>query len=82
MLVTDGTHQTSTYTDSGRIFLSAQNVKPFRFMPEYHRFVSERAYADVGIGIRDKGVTISRYLGGTSTEGDTVGKSTKKLQTC
>ncbi|MGZ4962590.1 MAG: restriction endonuclease subunit S [Limisphaerales bacterium] len=46
MLVTDGTHQTPTYTDSGRIFLSAQNVKPFRFMPEHHKFVSELAYAE------------------------------------
>ncbi|MGZ5529558.1 MAG: restriction endonuclease subunit S, partial [Limisphaerales bacterium] len=35
-----------TYTDSGRIFLSAQNVKPFRFMPEHHKFVSELAYAE------------------------------------
>jgi type I restriction enzyme S subunit len=46
MFVTDGTHQTPTYTSSGRIFLSAQNVKPFRFMPEKHKFVSERAYAE------------------------------------
>jgi len=44
MLVTDGTHQTPTYTSSGRIFLSAQNVKPFRFMPEFHKFVSEKAF--------------------------------------
>lgn len=44
--ITDGTHQTPTYTKSGRIFLSAQNVKPFRFMPEQHQFVSEEAYAD------------------------------------
>jgi len=42
--ITDGTHQTPNYTVSGRIFLSAQNVKPFRFMPENHRFVSESAY--------------------------------------
>jgi type I restriction enzyme, S subunit len=28
------------YTEEGRPFLSAQNVKPFRFMPEKHRFVS------------------------------------------
>ena len=43
-LITDGTHQTPNYTDTGRIFLSAQNVKPFRFMPEVHRFVSEADY--------------------------------------
>ena len=42
--ITDGTHQTPTYTKTGRIFLSAQNVKPFRFMPEKHKFVSEEAY--------------------------------------
>jgi type I restriction enzyme S subunit len=42
--ITDGTHQTPFYTTEGRIFLSAQNVKPFRFMPEVHRFVSEDAY--------------------------------------
>lgn len=42
--ITDGTHQTPTYTKTGRMFLSAQNVKPFRFMPEEHKFVSEEAY--------------------------------------
>ena len=40
-LITDGTHLTPKYTDEGKPFLSAQNVKPFRFMPERHRFVSE-----------------------------------------
>ena len=39
-LVTDGTHQTPRYTEEGAVFLSAQNVKPFRFMPEKHRKVS------------------------------------------
>lgn len=39
--ITDGTHLTPKYTDQGKPFLSAQNVKPFRFMPEKHRFVSE-----------------------------------------
>jgi type I restriction enzyme, S subunit len=39
-VITDGTHQTPRYTDEGAIFLSAQNVKPFRFMPETHRKVS------------------------------------------
>ena len=42
--VTDGTHQTPKYTKQGRIFLSAQNVKPFNFMPENHKFVSEEDY--------------------------------------
>lgn len=43
-LITDGTHQTPKYTDEGRVFLSAQNVKPFMFIPEKHRFVSEEHY--------------------------------------
>jgi len=43
-LITDGTHLTPKYTNEGRIFLSAQNVKPFRFMPENHRYVSEKDY--------------------------------------
>jgi type I restriction enzyme S subunit len=42
--ITDGTHQTPKYTDNGRPFLSAQNVKPFRFMPENFRYVSEEDY--------------------------------------
>lgn len=40
-LITDGTHLTPKYTDEGRPFLSAQNVKPFRFIPEKHRLVSK-----------------------------------------
>ncbi len=38
--ITDGTHLTPKYTEQGRPFLSAQNVKPFRFIPQKHRFVS------------------------------------------
>ena len=45
-LITDGTHQTPKYTDSGRPFISAQCVKPFRFMPEKCRYVSEEHYQD------------------------------------
>ena len=45
--ITDGTHQTPTYTKEGRIFLSAQNIKPFKFMPENHKFVSEEAYQNI-----------------------------------
>jgi type I restriction enzyme S subunit len=43
-LITDGTHQTPCYVDDGFMFLSAQNVKPFRFMPEVHRKVSAADY--------------------------------------
>ncbi|WP_421736579.1 restriction endonuclease subunit S [Caulobacter sp.] len=39
--ITDGTHLTPQYTETGKPFLSAQNVKPFRFIPDRHRFVSE-----------------------------------------
>ena len=42
--ITDGTHQTPKYTESGRIFLSAQNVKPFMFKPYIYRHVSEEDY--------------------------------------
>ncbi len=45
--ITDGTHQTPVYTKEGRIFLSAQNIKPFKFMPEEHKFVSEKAYEEI-----------------------------------
>jgi type I restriction enzyme S subunit len=43
-LITDGTHQTPKYSLSGRPFISAQCVKPFRFLPEKCRFVSEEDY--------------------------------------
>jgi type I restriction enzyme S subunit len=39
-VITDGTHLTPRYTEDGAIFLSAKNVKSFRFMPEEHRKVS------------------------------------------
>lgn len=42
--ITDGTHQTPRYTETGMPFLSAQNVKPFRFMPEIFRTVSKDDY--------------------------------------
>jgi type I restriction enzyme S subunit len=43
-MITDGTHQTPSYVDDGMPFLSAQNVKPFRFLPEGHRKVSREDY--------------------------------------
>jgi type I restriction enzyme, S subunit len=42
--ISDGTHLTPNYVDHGRMFLSAQNIKPFKFMPDKHKFVSEDAY--------------------------------------
>ena len=43
-LITDGTHQTPKYSKIGRPFISAQCVKPFRFLPENCRYVSEEHY--------------------------------------
>lgn len=43
-LITDGTHQTPHYVDEGMPFLSAQNVKPYKFMPANHRKVSLEDY--------------------------------------
>lgn len=44
-IITDGTHQTPQYVEAdGYTFLSAQNIKPFRFMPETHRKVSYEDY--------------------------------------
>lgn len=45
-LITDGTHQTPTYTEAGRPFISAQCVKPFKFLPENCRYVSEAHYLE------------------------------------
>ena len=42
--ITDGTHQTPNYTEVGMPFLSAQNVKPFKFMPENFRCISQLDY--------------------------------------
>lgn len=39
--ITDGTHMTPNYVENGEVFLSAQNVKPFQFIPENHKFVSK-----------------------------------------
>lgn len=52
LVITDGTHQTPRYVDEGATFLSAQNVKPFRFMPEVHRKVSWEDF--VGYTARNK----------------------------
>jgi type I restriction enzyme, S subunit len=45
LIITDGTHQTPRYVEEGATFLSAQNVKPFRFLPEIHRKVSWEDFA-------------------------------------
>lgn len=44
--ISDGTHQTPKYVDHGVPFISAQNVKPYRFIPEIHRDVSREDYLE------------------------------------
>ena len=46
-LITCGLASTPKYYSSGRVFLSAKNVKPFRFIPEEHKFVDEETYRKV-----------------------------------
>jgi len=69
-IITDGTHQTPTYVENGRIFLSAQNVKPFKFMPERSRFVTEQAYLDYTRNIKaEKGDLL---VGRVGSKGETA----------
>ena len=42
--ITDGTHQTPIYTENGVPFLSAQNIKPFKFMPSNIKTISYDDY--------------------------------------
>ncbi|WP_368250651.1 restriction endonuclease subunit S [Intestinibacter bartlettii] len=42
--ITCGLASTPKYIESGRMFLSAKNVKPYRFMPDDHRFISEEDF--------------------------------------
>ena len=44
--ISDGTHQTPNYVEHGMPFISAQNIKPYRFMPEKHRDVSYEDYLE------------------------------------
>lgn len=44
--ISDGTHQTPHYVEHGVPFISAQNIKPYRFIPEIHRDVSEQDYLE------------------------------------
>lgn len=44
--ISDGTHQTPKYVERGVPFISAQNVKPYRFIPEVHRDVSREDYLE------------------------------------
>ncbi len=46
-VITCGMASTPRYYESGRMFLSAKNVKPFRFMPDNHKFVDEETYRKI-----------------------------------
>lgn len=46
-LITCGMASTPKYYSSGRIFLSAKNVKPFRFLPNNFKYVDEETYRKV-----------------------------------
>ena len=46
-LITCGMASTPKYYPSGKIFLSAKNVKPFRFIPDEHKFVDEETYRKI-----------------------------------
>jgi type I restriction enzyme S subunit len=46
-VITCGMASTPTYHDSGKIFLSAKNIKPNRFMPEDHKFVDEETFRKI-----------------------------------
>lgn len=43
-VLTCGYASTPQYYETGRIFLSAKNIKPYKFMPENHKFISEELY--------------------------------------
>jgi len=46
-VITCGIASTPTYTEKGMPFLSAKNVKPFRFLPKNHKFVSKELYKKI-----------------------------------
>ena len=43
-IITCGYASTPKYVDKGKIFLSARNVKPYKFLPKEHKFISEELY--------------------------------------
>ena len=62
--VSDGTHQTPKYVDHGIPFISAQNVKPYRFIPEVHRDVSYADYLEYNKNISpEKGDILMTRVG-------------------
>ena len=62
--ISDGTHQTPTYVEHGIPFISAQNVKPYRFLPESHRDVSYEDYLEYNKNISpEKGDILMARVG-------------------
>ncbi len=62
--ISDGTHQTPTYVEHGIPFISAQNVKPYRFLPENHRDVSYENYLEYNKNISpEKGDILMARVG-------------------
>ena len=43
-VLTCGYASTPQYYENGRMFLSAKNVKPYKFLPQDHKFISEELY--------------------------------------
>ncbi len=46
-VITCGMASTPEYKEKGRIFLSAKNVKPYKFLPADHQFVDEETYRKI-----------------------------------
>ncbi len=46
-VITCGMASTPEYVESGKIFLSAKNVKPYKFMPDDHKFVDEETFRKI-----------------------------------
>ena len=46
-VITCGIASTPNYTKSGMPFISAKNVKPFRFLPDNHKYISKNDYLKI-----------------------------------
>lgn len=46
-VITCGLASTPIYREEGRMFLSAKNIKPFRFIPEKHKYVDEETFIKI-----------------------------------
>jgi len=43
-VITCGIASTPKYYESGKIFLSAKNIKPYKFLPEEHKYIDNETY--------------------------------------